>query len=332
MKNKKIITRFACIFSAAALLLCGCGNGNRANKEKMLKIGVTQIADHPSLDNCREGFIEALRENGYIDGENIDIDFKSAQNDAAVAEQIASTFANGKKDLVCGISTPSAQTLYAACTDKGIPVVFNAISDPVAAKLAVSDTEPSPGISGISDRLPVERQLEFIRELLPEATNVGILYTTSEANSVSTIAEYKRLAPKYGFKIVEKGIGTEAEVSQAIDAILGDVDCISNLTDNTVVNNLALLLQKANDKNIPVFGSEIEQVKNGCMACAGLDYFALGKQAGNMAARVLGGEDISSIPFETIKESTLTVNTAVAARFGVSLDGELAQTAEKTGE
>ncbi len=335
MKTKTLAAKLLTVLLAFSLILCGCGekksseNTSGSEKTKVYKIGVTQIADHPSLDNCREGFIEGLKENGYVDGENVEIDFKSAQNDPSMAETIAQTFANGKKDLVCGISTPSAQTLYAVCLEKNIPVVFNAISDPIAAKLAVSGTEASKGISGISDKLPVKQQLEFIRELLPEAKKIGILYTTSESNSVSTIEEYKKLAPEYGFEIVDKGIGTEAEVSQAIDTVVGKVDCISNLTDNTVVNNLALLLQKAGEKNIPVFGSEEEQVKNGCLACAGLDYFELGKQAGQMAAKVLDGGDISKMPFETIKDSKLTINTDVAEKFGIKTDGALAASAEK---
>lgn len=335
MKKSKVIVKMAGLLLGAALIVSGCGqksstdSQSKKSDEKVYKIGVTQITDHPSLDNCREGFIEGLKNEGYVDGENADIEFKSAQNDMSLAAQIAQNFASARKDLVCGISTPSAQTLYSVCLEKKIPVIFNAISDPVAAKLAKSETEAIPGISGVSDKLPVEDQLKLIRELLPEAKKIGILYTTSEDNSVSTLKTYKELAGKYGFEIVEKGIGTEAEISQAIDVILNEVDCISNLTDNTVVNNLALLVQKANDKNIPVFGSEEEQVKNGCLASAGLDYFALGVQAGEMAARVLGGEKIENIPFETMKDTEFTLNTTAAKKFGVPTDGEIAAKADK---
>ena len=333
MKAKKILSLITVMLLCCSLLFGGCSSKKEATDndngaEKVYKVGVTQIADHPSLDNCREGFIEGLKQEGFVEGENLEIDFKSAQNDMTLAEQIAQTFASAGKDLVCGVATPSAQTLYAACLERNIPVVFNAVSDPVIAKLAKSETEPQKGISGISDRLPVKEQLTLIRELLPEAKKIGILYTTSEDNSVSTIETYKSLAPEFGFEIVTKGIGTEAEISQAIDSLLPEVDCVSNMTDNTVVNNLALLLQKAGEKNIPVFGSEEEQVKNGCIACAGLDYFKLGIQAGVMAAKVLNGTDISTIPFETIKESKITINEAVAQKYAVPTDGELAKTAE----
>ncbi|MBQ4543146.1 MAG: ABC transporter substrate-binding protein, partial [Clostridia bacterium] len=184
-------------------------------------------------------------------------------------------------------------------------------------------TEPAKNISGISDKLPVEDQLKLIRKVLPEAKKIGILYTTSEANSVSTIEEYKKLAPKYGFEIVEKGIGKAAEIPQAADVLLTQVDCISNMTDNTVVSALAVILEKANALKIPVFGSEEEQVKNGCIASAGLDYIELGKSAGIMAGRVLNGEDINTIPYETIKEAKITVNEEVATKLGITLPEEL---------
>ena len=325
----------ALILSAVlgASALAGCSGSEKSSTgEKTYKVGVTQISDHPSLDNCRNGFIEGLKEEGYIEGENLDIDFQSAQDVPANASQIAQNFASTGKDLVCGIATPSAQALYTACYEKNIPVIFNAVSDPVAAKLAVSETEAMDGITGISDALPVEDQLKLIRAVLPEAKKIGILYTTSEANSVSTLETYKKLAPQYGFEIVESGVGQKSEIPQAADIILSKVDCVSNMTDNAVVASLSVLLEKANAAKIPVFGSEEEQVKNGCIASAGLDYFNLGIQAGKMAARVLGGEKVSDIPYETLKGSKLTVNSGVAAELGITLPEEIVSKADDVHE
>ncbi len=325
---KKVVLMVLAMVTAA-LMLTACGSGETGDSgKKVYKVGVTQYADHPSLDNCRKGFIEGLKENGFTEGDNLEIEYKAAQANDSMNTQIAQTFANSGMDLVCGIATPSAQALYVACREKKIPVVFNAISDPIGAGLAVSETEPMEGISGISDLLPVEDQLKLIRAVLPEAKKIGILYTTSEANSVSTIEIYKDLAPKYGFEIVDRGISKQAEVTQAADVLLNDVDCISNLTDNTVVAALSAVLEKANAKKIPVFGSEEEQVKNGCIASAGLDYVALGVQAGNMAAKVLKGEDISKMPFETIKESKLTVNESVASNLGIEIPEEVSGKAD----
>lgn len=324
--KKRLAVVLAGILASGAL--AGCSGTGDTPSENMQKIGVVQLADHPSLDNCRVGFIEGLASEGFVDGENVKIDEKSAGADMSTNTQIAQTFASGGYSLVCGIATPSAQALYASCHEKGIPVIFNAVSDPIAAQLAKSDTEPLDGITGISDRLPVVDQLKLIRSMLPDAKTIGILYTTSEANSVSTIETYKKEAPAYGFTIETIGIGAEAEVAQAADVLLGKVDCITNMTDNTVVSALAVVLDKANTKGIPVFGSEEEQVKNGCIASAGLDYIELGKQAGVIAARVLKGEDINTIPYETLKESKLTVNKTVCGKLGIKIPEDLLEGAD----
>ncbi len=323
--KKKMMMILAGVMSV--MMAAGCTGGNTTTGD-LKKVGITQISDHPSLDNCREGFIQGLKNKGFVEGENLEIEFLSAQDDNAKNLQIAQGFAAKGMDLVCGIATPSAQALYAACIDKDIPVIFNAVSDPIEAKLVVSATENMKGITGVSDKLPVDAQLKMIRAIMPEAKKIGIMYSTGEANSVSTIAEYKRLAPEYGFEIVESGITKKAEVAQAADVLLSKVDCISNMTDNTVVSALAVILDKANAKGIPVFGSEEEQVKNGCVASAGLDYVTLGVQAGEIAARVLSGEDISTIPFETLKESKITVNKAVADKLEVKIPEDIAATAE----
>lgn len=324
---KKRILSAVGIICTAAMLFSGCASDKTektdANKsDKVYKIGVTQFADHPSLDNCREGFIQGLANKGFKEGENLEIEVVNAQTEMAKATQIAQSFASTGKDLVCGIATPSAQALYAACAEKGIPVIFNAISDPVGAKLAKSETEVMPGITGVSDKLPVEDQLKLIREILPDAKKIGIIYTTGEANSVSTIEEYKKLAPQYGFEIVDKGITKQAEIPQVMDVILTQVDCISNLTDNTVVAALGVVLEKANAAKIPVFGSEEEQVKNGCIASAGLDYVKLGIQAGEMAANVINGTSIDTIPFETLKETKYTFNEEAAKALGITISSE----------
>lgn len=319
----------AAIMCAAALTGCGnkIGGADGATDIKVAdtyKIGVLQYADHPSLDNCREGFKQGLDAEGV----KYELIEQSAKADDATNTQIAQQFVSQGVDLVCGIATPSAQACYNAAYEAGIPVVFNAVSDPVAAKLATSETEAMDGISGISDKLPVEAQLKLIREMLPEAKKIGILYTTSEANSVSTIKDYKAQAGEYGFEIVEKGITNAAEIPQAVDLLLTEVDCVTNMTDNTVVDNLPVLIEKANAKNIPVFGSEEEQVKNGCIASAGIDYIELGKKAGVMAARVLKGEDIAAIPYETMTESKVTINSGAAEKIGLTIPQSITDRAE----
>lgn len=329
MKFKKIMS-VAALTVMCAGLFAGCastdtaGGGSADGGSGTYTIGVLQYADHPSLDNCLEGFRQGLDAEGI----KYELDAQSAKNDDSTNTQIAQQFAAKRVDLVCGIATPSAQACYNACYDAEIPVIFNAVSDPVAANLAESETQAMDGITGVSDKLPVEAQLELIREMLPEAQKIGILYTTSEANSVSTIADYKEKAGDYGFEIVERGITNAADIPQAIDLLLTEVDCVTNMTDNTVVNNLPVLIEKATAAGIPVFGSEEEQVGNGCVASAGIDYIELGKKAGVIAARVLNGEDISTIPYETMTESKITINPDAAAAVGIEIPQSITDRAE----
>ena len=318
-------------------LMAGCGNSNVGNTntqknassaEDGYKIGISQFAEHGSLDNCREGFLEGLKEEGIEEGKNLTVDYQNAQTDTGTASTIADSFVSAKEDLICAIATPCAQSAYNSAMNADIPVVYTAVSDPVAAKLANEDGSCVGNVTGSSDVLPVEEQLKMIRAMLPDAKKIGIMYTTSEANSVSAIEEYKSLVKKYDFELVEKGITTTADVSLAADDLLSKVDCITNLTDNTVVASLPTILDKANEKKIPVFGSEIEQVKIGCLAAEGIDYIALGKQTGKMAAKVLKGEaKASEQNFETITEPGFYVNNKVAENLGITVPDDLANNA-----
>lgn len=309
--------------------LTGCGSSNEGNDgEATVTIGISQFAEHASLDNCREGFLQGLSEAGFVEGENLIVEYQNAYTDMGTAGQISSGFVSDKVDLICAIATPTAQSAYNAAMDVGIPVIYTAVTDPVAAELADAEGNPVGEVTGTSDKLPIEAQLQMMRKLLPDAKKLGIMYTTSEANSVSAIAEYKELAPKYGFELTEKGITATADIPLAADDLLSQVDCITNLTDNTVVASLPTILEKANEKNIPVFGSEIEQVKIGCLAAEGLDYIALGKQTGVMAAKVLKGEaKASELVFELITEPGFYVNTKAAENLGITVTDDMMEEA-----
>ena len=307
---------------------CGKSSDSGSDKKESYTIGIEQFAEHGSLDNCREGFLKGLEDEGIKEGDNLTVKYKNAAADMGTAKQISDSLVSDKVDLVCAIATPSAQSAYNAAMKADIPVIYTAVTDPVAAELADKDGKPVGEVTGTSDKLPVEEQLKMIREMLPDAKKIGIMYTTSEANSVSAIEEYKSLVKKYDFELVEKGITTTADVSLAADDLLSKVDCITNLTDNTVVASLPTILDKANEKKIPVFGSEIEQVKIGCLAAEGIDYIALGKQTGKMAAKVLKGEaEASEQNFETITEPGFYVNNKVAENLGITVPDDLANNA-----
>lgn len=335
-KENKIMKKkvLAVILGAAmAVSLAACGSSgadssSSGSRETSYTIGISQFAEHGSLDNCREGFIQGLAEEGIVAGENLTIEEGNAASDAGTARQISDGFVSDSVDLVCAIATPSAEAAYVSAMNTDIPVVYTAVTDPLAAKLADEDGTPVGNVTGTSDELPIKEQLEMIRAILPDAEKIGIMYTTSEVNSVSALETYKELAGDYGFTIVESGVTQTADISLAADNLLSEVDCLTNLTDNTVVNSLATILDKANEQNIPVFGSEIEQVRKGCLAAEGLDYIELGKQTGRMAAKILKGEaEASEMNFETISEPGFYVNLAVAEQFGITIDEELLSTA-----
>lgn len=327
MKKRGIaLTAAGC--AAAALMTAGFTPVKTAESQESYSIGISQFAEHGSLDNCREGFLEGLKEAGIEEGVNLTVEFENAQADTGTAGMISDNFVSKKVDMICAIATPSAMSAYNSCLDKDIPVVYTAVSDPVSAGLADKEGNSVGNVTGTSDKLPVEEQLKMIREMMPEAQKVGILYTTSEANSVSTIEEYKEIAPKYDFEIVESGINTVADVEMAAKDLVSKVDCISNMTDNTVVSALQTVIAAADEKNIPVFGSEIEQVKSGCLASMGIDYIALGKQTGAMAAKILKGEaEASDMPYEVCSGASLYVNTAVAEKLGFDLEDSYMESA-----
>lgn len=330
---RKNMKKIMMVVTAVAMMvgtMAGCSSKND-KKDGTVTIGIGQFAEHGSLDNCREGFLEGLREEGYVEGENLTVLYDNAQTDGGIATQIATNFISKKVDLICGIATPMAQSAYGTAKSEGIPVIFTAVSDPITAKLAKEDGTPVGEVTGTSDKLPVSLQLEMIREVLPDAKKIGIMYSTSEVNSISALEVYKEEADKYGFEIVESGISTTADIPLAADTLLEKVDCITNLTDNTVVSSLPIILEKANAKNIPVFGSEVEQVKIGCVVAVGLDYYQLGVETGKMAAQVLKGEKkASEINYETFSQAAIYVNTAAADKVGLTISDEVLATAKET--
>ena len=291
-------------------------------------IGISQYGQHGSLDNCREGFLQGLEEAGLKEGVDFEVDYRNADFDDTMTTQIGDAFSAEDVDLMVGIATNSAVACFNAAEDKDIPVIFTAITDPVGAHL------DSGNITGTSDALPVAGQLELIRALQPDADTVGIIYTTSEPNSVYSGGIYEDLAADYGFTIDAVGVTSQAEVPQAVDQLIADgVDCLSNLTDNNVVGVLTSILEKTDEAGIPVYGSEVEQVKLGCVAGAGLDYVQLGIQTGKMAAKVLTGETTcEDLPYETIENYGLYINSDSLSALGITVPEDIAQSAQECAE
>ena len=334
MKKRVFAMILGAVMATAGLAGCGGNTGSSqsgSEGEKMYSIGISQFAEHGSLDNCREGFIQGLEEEGLVEGENLKIKVSNADSDTGTAAQIADTFVADKVDLICAIATPSAQAAYNSARNTEIPVVYTAVTNPEEAQLADDEGMPVGAVTGTSDQLPVEAQLAMIREILPDAKTIGILYTTSEANSAYSITQYEKYAKEYGFTLETAGVTNTSEVSMAAASLLDKVDCLTNLTDNTVVSALPTVLDQANEKNIPVFGSEIEQVKRGCLAAEGLDYVNLGIETGKMAAQILKGEaKAEDMKYELLTDSSLYINQAAADDLGITIPEDMTQRAEET--
>ena len=282
--------------------------------DETFTVGVLQFGSHPSLDNCYAGIAEVLGADPRVT-----IDLQLGNFDTPTCDTIAKNFAAKGYDMIIAIATPAATSALAAAANTQIPVVFSAVSDPVAAGLVDSLEAPGSNCTGTSDVLDLSAQLELIRALQPDAVNLGVLYTTSEANSVSQLKQLNELAPNYGFTVVSQGVQSAADIPQAAATLCAQVDAITNFTDNNVVNNLGILLEQANANGMPVYGSENTQVSAGCLASMSLDYIALGRVTGQMALDVLNGASAASMAVKTITDAVPVVNTDVLAAFGFTL-------------
>ncbi|GED14323.1 ABC transporter substrate-binding protein [Aneurinibacillus migulanus] len=332
MKRKTRITSVC--FLLLCLLLAACGNTQTSSEQKQeaggeqkagqakekVKIGITQLIEHPSLDASREGFIKALKENGYADA---DIEYQSAQGDQSTVASIAQKFVADKKDAVLAISTPSAQAMVQATKNTDIPVFFTAITDPISAKLVDNLEKPGKNITGYSDTHPetINKLVALIKELKQDTKNVGIIYNSGEANSVVNVENAKKALAANGMKAVEVNVSNTTEVKQAAESLVGKADVIYVPKDNTAVAALKTVVQVAEKNKIPLFVGEMDSVRNGGFAGFGADYQDLGYQTGLMAVKVLNGETkVGDLPVGFPKELHLGVNKEAAANEGIDFE------------
>lgn len=289
------------------MVLCiACGK----EKENKIKIGITQIVEHQSLDDVRQGVIDSLKANGYGE-DKIEISYKNAQGDFGTAQIIAQEF-NSKSDIVVAISTPSAQAAVNNIKDK--PIFFSAITNPESAGVLVEN------VTGVSDRSPVKKQVELIEELLPEAKKIGIVYNTSEQNSFYLTDEFKREAEKNGYVVLIKGITNVNEIASALDTILPEIDALYTTIDNTIASTYPLIIDKAKKANKPVIGATKSYVDQGALASEGISDYKVGYQTGKMVVRYLKGEDIKNMKFEVVRESERYINKEVAKNFKIIVE------------
>ena len=298
----------------SAALLAGSLSFTACNSNKKT-IGIIQFGNHESLNDCYNGMIKGLEDELKEEFDNYVIDRQNSNFDPAVSAAQASSFVSKRTSIIGAIATPSA--MAAASAAKGsIPVVYCAVSDPKSAGL----TEMK-NVTGSSDLLDFDSQLALIKTFIPDVDKIGVMYTLGEANSLSQIETLDEKAKALNIEIVRQAITNASEIPTATDTLLNkNVDCLTNLTDNTVVGALEIILAKTNAKKIPVFGSEIDQVKNGCLASASLDYVTLGERTGAIMAKILKGEATASNDIAIkIEDSFNCYSAKVATQLGITL-------------
>lgn len=323
-----------------AVLLCaavfaGCGDGGNSSSggsgssqsgEKK-KIGIVQISDHASLNTIRDATIGQLEKLGYKDGDTAEIEALSAQGEATNVTTILNNFVSGGKDIVIAITTPVASSALNIANE--VPVVFSAVSDPVATKLTTSLEKPDKNVTGTSDAVPVGRIFDMALELTPNVKTVGLLYNNGEASSVANIAAAKEYCDKKGLKYVEAGVTTSTEVQQAAQSLVTKCDAIFTPTDNTVADAMTVLAQITKDAKIPCYVGADSMVNDGGFATIGIKYEDLGIETANMADKVLKGTPVSDIPIKVFDDLSTYVNTDTAKAIGVEIPDSILKN-EKT--
>jgi putative tryptophan/tyrosine transport system substrate-binding protein len=322
MISKKVLKSITVGTILTLALLTGCSS---QGEKQVVKIGISQIVEHPSLDEARKGFIDALSDNGYKDGENIEIDFQNAQGDMPTAQNIAQNFTSENKDMILAIATPTAQAAYNATKDK--PILITAVTDPVKAGLIKSYEKSGTNVTGTTDAAPIDKQFELLKKLIPNAKKVGILYNTSEVNSEVEIERAKKLAPEYGLEIVTSGVANVNDISQSLDALLKNIDVLYAPADNVIASSMPLISAKCIENKIPIIGAVAAEVEGGALATEGIDYYKLGYQTGVAAVEVIKGKKPEEMPVTTLKDTQLVINMDTAKKLNISIPEDLKKSA-----
>ena len=291
----------------------------KADKKKdVFRIGISQFITHQSLDATREGFVDELAKQGYVEGENIEIDLQNAQGEQRNLKTISQQLAE-YSDVVLAIATPSAQSL--ANTTQTTPVIFSAVTDPVSAKLVESREHPGGNVTGTSDQSSdaISTQINLIKKVLPKAKTIGILYTQSEPNSVVQKDEAKRLLEEKGFTVVEKTILDSNNVKAAAESLMAEVDMVFVPTDNIISSTMETVKQVSIKHKVPVFGGSTEMIAVGGLYNYGTNYEELGRQTARMLIRVLKGEKPENIAVELPEKLELHTNQEMADALGIDI-------------
>jgi putative ABC transport system substrate-binding protein len=296
-----------------------------------VKIGISQIVEHPALDAVRDGIIKSAEECGYKNGENIEFDTQVAAGNIVTANQISAKFVGDKKDAVIGIATPTALALINTYVKKApnVPVLFAAVTDPVGAKMVRNLEKPGGMVTGVSDLAPIDSQFGLIFEMGFKPKAVGIIYNSGEQNSRSQLKLAQKAAEKRGVELIARAVANSSGVYGAAQSLIGKVQALYVTTDNTVVSALESVVKVANEQKLPLIMSDTSSVDRGALGAKGFDYYKHGLQAGQILCRVLKGEKPGNIPVEFQKDLKLVVNANTAKAIGYEISDEILKKADK---
>jgi len=308
IKNNKLLTA-ACIAASLAL-------SSPSVLADVAKVAVSQIVEHPALDAARQGLLDGLKEKGYIEGENLEFTYQTAQGNPAIAVQIAKQFVGERPDVLVGIATPTAQAL--AASTRSIPVVFTAVTDPVGAKLVKNMDKPARNVTGLSDLSPVAQHVELMQELLPNMKNIGVVFNPGEANAVALVELLREAANAKGLNVIEGTALKSADVQAAAQIVASKADVIYAPTDNTVASAIDGLVNAANQANKPIVGASTTYIENGALAALGFDYYQVGVQTADYVDALLKGKKVADLPVKVAKGSDLALNQKAANKLGIT--------------
>lgn len=323
MKNK----RLTFVVSLLAIYLIGAFFVNQKvtnSKKETVTVGVLQFVSHPALDEIYKGVEEGLKENGYDKGKNLEIIFQNGQADQSKLAIMSQQLVQKKADVLIGIATPAAQAL--ANTTQEIPIILGAITDPVSAGLVKENQKPGGNITGVSDQSPLSAQMDLLKELVPAAKKIGILYASSEENSRYQVAEAQKAAEAKGLTVKTYAVPSSNEIAQTVQVMTKETDVIYIPTDNTIANAMQTVVGEANRTKTPIIPSVDTMVEQGGLATVGINQHALGVQAGKMAAEVLSGKSQpATTPIYTFNTGDAIINEKQAQKLGITIPAELAK-------
>jgi putative ABC transport system substrate-binding protein len=322
MQRRKIfrLMVLCCLLVSVALAVpfaSGCDGGMEYT------IGLTQLVTHPAMEAARQGFIDALADGGYVEDENVEYDFQNPEGDPTAEQAIAQGFVDDEVDLIYSFGTSISQQCVNAAEGTGIPVLFCAVTDPVAAQLVASWDHPGENVTGTSDMIEMDSTVDLILQIVPEVETIGTIYNAGEVNSVVLVEDLNEVCDALEIEVVEVTVSTSADVLTAAQSLVGQVDVIWVGTDNTVVSGLEAVLGVCEDNLIPFFASDDPSIEKGGIACLGFDYYDVGYQTGEMAVRILDGESAEDIPVELGETFSYTVNTAAAELYGLTIPQDI---------